>query len=127
MHRLRRTARKQPRPQGPVYRTRTSAIDGVVGCGFCRALRELLGFDWDVEPRRFHDVADNGGCMHVAPGIAFVRIQVEDEYGLYTPADPVTGLALPGQRSLWFRNADLGLEGANEAAERGASHGKQSN
>lgn len=52
--------------------------------------------------------------MLVAPGTAFVRIQVEDEYGLYAPADPVTGLALPAQRPLWFRKADMGLEGGSE-------------
>jgi hypothetical protein len=97
-------------------RTRTSAIDGAVGCGFCRALRELLSFDWDADRPRFSEVADSGGCFHVAPGIAFVRIQVDDEYGLYAPADPVTGLALPGQRSLWFRDADMVVEGANEPA-----------
>jgi hypothetical protein len=117
IRRLRRGAPvATPAATGPVYRTRTSAIDGAVGCGFCRALRELLRFDWDADRPRFTEVADSGGCFHVAPGIAFVRIQVDDEYGLFAPADPVTGLALPGQRSLWFRDADMVVDGANESA-----------
>jgi hypothetical protein len=121
MRRLCRTPTKPLRPHGPVYRTLTSAIDGRVGCGFCQALRELLGFEWSTDRQRFEAVAASGGCMFAIPGIAFVRIEVDDEYGLFAPADPVTGLALPGQRSLWFRNADLGIEGTNEAAGRGTA------
>jgi hypothetical protein len=49
----------------------------------------------------------------VIPGVAFVRIHVDDEYGLYAPADPVTGIALDGQRRLWFRTCDLVVEGSN--------------
>jgi hypothetical protein len=47
-------------------------------------------------------------------GKPFMLIEVEDEYGLYALADPVTRIALDGQRPLWFRRADMVRDGSNE-------------
>lgn len=80
LHRLRHSRTSNA---GPVYRTQETAIGGAVGCAFCKALKELLRFDWDADRRRFTNVADTGECFFVEKGIPFVRIADDDEYGLF--------------------------------------------
>jgi hypothetical protein len=117
--RLRRAVPAQPAPTelGPVYRT--AADVDVVGCRVCLALRELLTFAWSTDPARFNRLMDDGGCYPAAAGLRFTRTEHGDEYSLFrmvlSPADGRMG----GMPALWFRNADLVMEGANEPAERG--------
>lgn len=119
---FRRLRRRTPLPleqveAGPIYRT-TSDRD-VVGCRVCLALRELLTFAWSTDSARFNKLMDDGGCYPSAAGMAHTRIEHGEDFSLFrmalSPADERMG-EMP---ALWFSNADMGMEGANEPAERG--------
>lgn len=119
LRRLRRSAPVAPSPvaAGPIYRT-ASGRD-VIGCRLCLALRELLTFNWSSDPRRMNQLMDDGGCYPTLPGLAYERIEAGEEFSMFRrvldrPGSP--GLLEPP--GLWFRNADMVVEGSNQA-ERG--------
>ncbi len=105
----------------PVYRVVAGKRD-VIGCRVCAVLRELLTFDWSIDPARMNRLMDEGDCYPAAPGIAFTRLDQADDVALFRmtlppPADPGSPAAL------WFRSGDMIIDGANPhfSHESGAS------
>jgi hypothetical protein len=96
---------------GPVF----SPVQGVdvVGCRFCAALRELVSFPWSSDPVRLNRVMDDGGCYPAAPGVAFARIEYGDGVSLFRMVLPPEA-GLGSMPPLWFRNADMTVDGSNE-------------
>lgn len=117
--RWRRKFRRQPRPDttpvvGALYRPIEGGLEDVVGCKFCVTLREMLTFNWRADPVRLSALMRAGWCWPAVPSGRFTRLESGEGFSLFQsqpPIDSCGNVISP----LWFRNADMALEGANEA------------